>query len=146
MPSVSLVQSIPVFDVTTGDSITGTQVLIGGSGHLADPKTVTFEEEFDKGDTGANYQLNWNQSQKQTARLNNATPTITFIDPSGAGNFLLRLRQDATGARVPTWPASVNWVGGTAPDFASSTGNQQDIVSFYYSGSEYYGVASLDFF
>jgi len=144
-PSSASVQSIPVFDNTDGKSLIGTQVLIGGSGHVDNMKTITYQQEFNKGDGGANIQINWNQGQKQTVRLNAATPTITFVNPSGAGNFLLRVRQDGTGGRVPTWPSTVNWAGAAAPDFASSTGNQQDIVSFYYSGNEYYGVASLDF-
>lgn len=145
-PGSSIPQAIAVFNGSTGKLIDDQQVIIGASGHVHNAKTYTFETEYDWGNSGASANLNWAESQKQKITLNAATPTLTFTNPSGVGNFLLKLVQDGTGGRVPSWPSSVKWAGGTAPDLASSTGNQTDITTFYFDGTNYYGVGSLDFF
>jgi len=61
-----------------------------------------------------------------------ATTTFVFSNPpaSGtAGSFTLILKQDATGSRAITWPASVDWAGGTAPT-ATATASSVDIYTF----------------
>jgi hypothetical protein len=80
-----------------------------------------------------------------TATVHDVTLTAncTFTFPTvGAGghSFTLILRQDATGGRTATWPASVRWPGATAP--ALSTGaNQVDVLSFLTvdSGTTWFG-------
>jgi hypothetical protein len=45
--------------------------------------------------------------------------TYTFSNPpasGSAGAFTLIQNQDGTGSRTVTWPASVEWAGGSAPD------------------------------
>jgi len=49
------------------------------------------------------------------------------------------------GGRTVTWPGSnILWPGGVAPSL-SSAANTIDIVSFYFDGTNFYGVASLAF-
>ncbi len=58
--------------------------------------------------------------------------TFTFSNPpvtGKLGSFTLFLKQDGTGGRTPTWPASVDWEVGTPPTF-SNAANQIDVVSF----------------
>ena len=58
--------------------------------------------------------------------------TFTFSNPpaSGtAGSFTLILRQDAGGGNSTTWPASVDWAGGTAPTL-STDGSAVDVLTF----------------
>ena len=130
---------------TDSDYLTGGVVVINSTKDLVNVRTANFAAEFDNGTwSGApGKTIDWNAGQKQTAILG-INPTITFTAPAGVGNFLFRVVQDGTGGRTVTWPASVKWPGGTAPTLSSGA-NAEDIVTFYYNGTDYYGVASLNF-
>ena len=69
--------------------------------------------------------------------------TFTFNNPPTSGDgfgFTLKLTQDGTGSRTATWPASVDWAGGSAPDL-TGTANSVDIFTFFThdAGTTYYG-------
>jgi len=75
-----------------------------------------------------------------------ANCTITLSNPpaSGtAGSFTLIARQDATGSRTITWPASVKWAGGTAPTL-TTTASAVDILTFTTvdAGSNWFGFSA----
>jgi len=71
--------------------------------------------------------------------------TFAFTDPTNPCNVLLMIIQDGTGSRTVTaWDADILWAGGSAPTL-STAANAVDIVTFYWNGTKYYGVASLDF-
>jgi hypothetical protein len=58
--------------------------------------------------------------------------TFTFSNPKPSGQlteFALLLRQDGTGGRSTTWPASVDWGGGTAPTLVTTL-NSVSLLSF----------------
>ncbi len=82
--------------------------------------------------------------------LDENVSTLTISNPpaSGkAGSFTLILKQDATGGRTVTWPASVKWAGGTAPTL-STDANAVDILTFITTdaGTTWYGMlAGEDF-
>lgn len=59
----------------------------------------------------------------------NCTFTFTGSVASWACSFTLVLKQDATGNRTATWPASVKWPTGTAP-VLSTTANATDVLTF----------------
>jgi hypothetical protein len=103
----------------------------------------TFNQEFDNGNSGTADTINWNNGLKQKSTLTDNC-TFTFTDPPGPCNMILKLIQDGTGGRTVTWPASVKWPGGTAPTL-SAGGDDIDIVALYFDGTNYFGVASLDF-
>jgi len=105
--------------------------------------TVTFRTEFDNGNSGTAITINFGRNQKQKLTLN-ANTTLTFTAPPGVGNFLIKLVQDGTGGRLITWPNTVKWTLNTSPTL-SSNANSVDIATFYYDGTNYYGVASLNF-
>ena len=105
--------------------------------------TIVFASEFNNGNSSTADTIDWGTGNKQKSTLT-GNCTYTFTAPSGVGNFLLKLVQDATGSRTVTWPATVKWPGGTAPTL-STAGGSVDIVSFYYDGSSYFGNSSLDF-
>jgi len=126
---------------TRGTSVFGGDVAVSGSLNIHN--SVTFHEEWDNGNSGATATIPW-LTQKQKITLTSATVTLTFTAPVGVGNFLLKVVQDASGSRTVTWPAAVLWPGGSAPTL-STAASSVDIVSFYYDGSNYYGVASLAF-
>lgn len=60
---------------------------------------------------------------------NNPTLTFTGSAASVACGFTLILRQDGTGSRTVTWPASVDWAAGTAPTL-TTTASAVDVLSF----------------
>lgn len=119
-------------------------VVVTADRDLTNVRTANFASEFDNGSqAGPNYTVDWNNGQKQAITLS-GNVTLAFTAPPGTGNFLLRVVQDGTGGRTITWPASVKWPGGTAPTL-SAAANAEDIVTFYTNGTDYYGVASLNF-
>ena len=72
--------------------------------------------------------------------------TFTFSHPpaSGkAGSFTLILKQDGTGSRTVTWPASVKWPGGEAPTI-SSDASAVDVLVFLTrdAGTTWYGMVA----
>ena len=86
----------------------------------------------------------WTLGNKFKFTFGAQNETFTFTAPSNPCNLVLMLIQDATGSRTVTWPATCKWVGGTAPTL-STAANAVDVISFYYDGTNYYGVASLNF-
>ena len=113
------------------------------NGSTINATTVTFSGEVANGNSGTAFTIDWTAGQKQTITLT-GNCTFTFTAPLGPGNFVLRLVQDGTGGRTATWPASVKWVGATAPTLSTSAG-AVDIVTFYWNGTNYYASYGLNF-
>jgi len=89
--------------------------------------------------------VDWGAGNKATVTLTGNVGTMAFTNPPKPSNVVLKIVQDATGSRVVTaWDADIKWAGGTAPTL-TTTANGIDIVSFYFDGTNYYGVASLAF-
>lgn len=111
---------------------------------VAGAVNVTFEAEFDNGNSGAAKTIDWNNGQKQKVTLT-ATCTFTFTPlAAGVANLLLKLVQDGTGSRDVVWPASVKWRNGVAPNLSNAAG-AVDIVSLYFDGTNYYGTSTTNF-
>lgn len=81
--------------------------------------------------------------------LDASTVTLTFTEPPASGKggaITIIARQDASGSRNITWPASVKWAGGSAPTL-TTTASRADIFTFVTvnAGGEYFGfVAGQD--
>lgn len=98
----------------------------------------------------------WTQGNKLDFTLASGAQGIIFDTghPSGRCNVTLKLKQPSSGAAgtVSSWTATpvggtavnVKWAGGSAPTL-STANDAIDIISFYWDGSHYYGVASLNF-
>lgn len=104
---------------------------------------LLFASVIANGNSGAAFTVNWNSGAKQKITLNNNC-TFTFTAPPGVANLLLMLAQDATGSRTVTWPASVKWTGGSPPTL-TTTASAVDIVTFFWDGTNYWGVLSPNF-
>lgn len=124
-------------------SAKGTGVVKVAGSELEVAETAHFSSEIDNGNSGAADTIDWTAGNKQKSTLT-GNCTYTFTAPSGPCNILLKVVQDATGSRTVTWPGTVKWPGGTAPTL-STAANSVDIVTFYYDGTNYHGVASLAF-
>jgi hypothetical protein len=73
------------------------------------------------------------------------TGTVTLTLPTFTGTAMARsfgfyVKQDGTGSRTITWPASVKWAGGTAPTLSTGA-NALDILVFETidGGTNWYG-------
>jgi len=107
--------------------------------------TVYFAAEtantIGNGATGA---IDWNVSQKQKVTITGTGITCNFTNPAGICNLVLKVVQGDGSDVIGTWDSDIKWAGGSAPTL--STGNGEiDILSFYFDGTNYFGVASLDF-
>lgn len=73
--------------------------------------------------------------------------TLTFNNPPASGtaySFMLYCKQDATGSRTITWPATVKWPNGSAPTMSTGS-NKIDVFNFFTldGGTTYLGALSL---
>jgi len=98
-----------------------------------------FDAEIDDGASGATDTIDWTTGNKHKSTLSESC-TYTFTAPSGPANLVLKLVNGA--AFTPTWPGTVLWVGGTEPSWTASG---TDIAAFYWDGTSYYGVGSINF-
>ena len=76
-----------------------------------------------------------------TVQILTLTGNCTFTFPTAVAgkSFLLMLKQDATGSRTATWPATVKWPSGTAPTI-TATASKMDVYSFVSDGTYWYGA------
>lgn len=122
---------------------TGLVKMVAGDGFDANSHSFGDSTEVNNGDSDTADTIDWVSGNFQKSTMTNNC-TYTFTAPPVKGRFQLMLVQDATGSRTATWPVAVKWPGGTAPTL-STAANAIDIISFYYDGTNYYGVESLNF-
>lgn len=94
---------------------------------------------------GATIAVDWSDGPFQRVTLG-GNRTFTFASPLNGGRYILALKQDGTGSRTATWPATVKWPANTAPTL-TTTAAHLDLVGFVYHGNEalYLGFTSLDY-
>lgn len=92
---------------------------------------VSFNTEYDAGNSGTTKTIDFNNGQKQKLTFT-GNCTITFAFPTGVGNYVLRGIGDGT-TRTVTWPAGSKYVGGTAPLAPLTSGTA--IYTVYYDGA-----------
>jgi len=88
--------------------------------------------------------IDWKLGNKYKFTFGAQNETFTFGAPSKPCNLLLMLIQDSVGSRIATWPSNVKYPNGITPTLSMNPG-AVDIISFYYDGSDYYGVSTLNF-
>lgn len=79
-----------------------------------------------------------------SATVDTSETTFTFSNPKATGNetiFTLRLTNG--GSQTVNWPASVEWIDGTAPDLTSS-GVDELVFKTIDGGTAWVGAAILD--
>ena len=94
---------------------------------------------------GATGTIDWNVSQKQKVTITGTSITCNFTNPPGACNLLLKVVQGDGSDVIATWDGDIKWPSNdTVPTLSTGNGDI-DIISFYFDGTNYFGVASLDF-
>lgn len=120
--------------------------LNGATQAIVGLKTVSFTGELNNGNSGASANIDWTIAQKQVITLTSGTVALTMTAPPGVSNLLLRIVQDGSGGRfITSWPATIKWAGGAGAPTLSPASGAIDIVSLYWNGTNYFGVASLNF-
>ena len=79
--------------------------------------------------------VDWSKGHTQVVTLH-GNHTFAFVNGQKGGKYLLIIKQDETGSRVPTWPKSVHWPG-LSPPTLTTTANKKDYVSFFCDGQSY---------
>lgn len=116
----------------------------GGDQNITGLGRVSFTQELDNGSKTASFSIDFGTDQKQKVTLTANTMTLTLDTTfDSVGNYLLKIVNG--GLATITWASesgSILWAGGAEPTLTSSG---TDIISFYYDGTNWYGVASLAF-
>jgi hypothetical protein len=117
--------------------------LIASNYNITTIKTATFNGEYSVGNSGTNTPIDWRNGQKQFITLTaNWTPS-SVTPPIGACNLQLRIVQGGTGSYTVTL-TGVKWAGGVPPTLSTVVGSE-DMISLFWNGTSYYGVASVGF-
>ena len=103
-----------------------------------------YTQELDNGTKTASFTIDFSTDQKQKVTLTADTMTLT-LDTTNVkvGNYILKIVNG--GLATLTWASesgSIYWAGKTKPTLTSSG---TDIVAFYFDGTNWYGMASLNF-
>lgn len=107
--------------------------------------TDGYTEETAVANTTTAYTVNLANGSVQFLTLT-GNCTYTFPTPAAGKSFTLVQKQDATGSRTVTWPASVKWPGGTAPTITSTASKVDKFVFTAIDGSSWLGsVAGLNY-
>ena len=114
--------------------------------HILAKTVVYFDAEtattIGNGATGV---IDWTVNQKQKVTITGTSITCNFTNPPGPCNLILKVVQGDGSDVIGTWDGDIKWpTNGTAPTLSTGNGDI-DILSFYWDGTNYFGVASLDF-
>lgn len=70
--------------------------------------------------------------------------TLTLSNPVAGKTYLIKFIQGAT-ARNAIWPAAVLWPSGGIAPIISTGNDEEDIITLWYDGTNYYGTFNKDF-
>jgi hypothetical protein len=122
----------------TGDVTTsGTQTLTNKTIE-AGTFTNGYTEEVATANTSTAYTIDLAGGSVQILTLT-GNCTYTFPTPVAGKSFTLVQKQDATGSRTVTWPASVKWPAATAPTLTSTASKADKFVFTAIDSSSWLG-------
>jgi len=104
---------------------------------LTNPTITNYTETTVSANTSTAYTVDITTGTLQILTLT-GNCTYTFPTPTAGKSFTLFQKQDATGSRTVTWPATVKWPGGTAPTL-TSTASKGDKFVFTADGTYWWG-------
>ena len=103
-------------------------------------KTVGVNQQ-DLGSASGTKTVDWRQGNKAKLTKTGALTVSFGTNPLHPGNLMVIITHNGSGALTFS---GVRWPGGVAPTFSGDVG-AIDIVSFYWDGTNYYGMAAFDF-
>jgi len=135
----------------TAGSLSWTTVAAGGDATTTTAQTFTnktieagtftngYTEETVVANTTASYTIDLANGSVQILTLTAATVTYTFPTPVAGKSFTLIQKQDATGSRNVTWPASVKWPSSQSPTLTSTASKVDKFVFTAIDGTSWLG-------
>jgi uncharacterized protein (AIM24 family) len=121
-----------------GNSFTGTgSVVLATSPTITNPTITGYTETTVTANTSTAYTIDIANGTLQILTLT-GNCTYTFPTATAGKSFTLFQKQDATGSRTVTWPASVKWPANTAPTI-TSTASKGDKFVFTADGTYWWG-------
>jgi len=100
--------------------------------------TNGYTEELVSANTSTAYTIDLANGSVQYLTLT-GNCTYTFPTPVAGKSFTLVQKQDATGSRTVTWPASVKWPAGTAPTITATASKADKFVFTAIDSSSWLG-------
>lgn len=107
-------------------------------------KTLVYTQVFDNGNSGTSAAIDWTKEQLQKITLT-GNVTFTFNSPGGPCVVVFEIAQNGAGGNSITWPATVKWPGGTAPNFGAQGANVVSVVTLFFDGTNYLSQSALAF-
>jgi hypothetical protein len=145
-PAGANVESNLTFDGTTlgltgNITQTGNIALTGNLGASGYINSTIYTETFSDLGTGGSATINLSTANNFRRQFS-GTATITITNaPNSPIGFGFTLVTVNAGAYAITWPASIDWVGGSAPILTSS-GTDVLVFYTYNGGTSYYGFVT----
>jgi hypothetical protein len=120
----------------TGGELLGNMTL--SNRDIAKFKNLYAHAEYDNGNSGAADTINFANGQNQKSTLT-GDAVLTINAAPGVGHYQLRLIQDGTGGRVPTFVGISNsrWLNSASQPAFNTAANGETILTFYWDGSAY---------
>jgi len=118
-------------------TLTGTETLTNKTVE-AGTFTNGYTEEVATANTSTAYTIDLAGGSVQILTLT-GNCTYTFPTPVAGKSLTLIQKQDGTGSRTVTWPASVKWPAGTAPTLTSTASRADKFVFTAIDGSSWLG-------
>ena len=134
-----------LINVEDGADVTDTANVVSALSGATVTGAITFSSSvafaLDTLTPAASVNVDWTTGNMQTLTVNQAT-TITFTNPSGPANLVLKLIQDATGSRVFTLP-TLGWGDGITPRWSTGA-NDVDMLFLFFDGTNYHASAMIN--
>jgi len=135
-PSSGIVESNLTFDGTILN-VTGNVTVSTSVSATTFISATTYRETYYDYGTGGSVSIDLSLGNNFRRQFNTAA-TITYTGAPASNAFGFTLTTVNAGAYSITWPASIDWVGGTAPILTSAG---TDVLTFFTfnGGTTYYG-------
>jgi hypothetical protein len=141
----------------SGQNIVSALLLVGGTmsgpigmgnNNITGIKVAGFNGEYDNGNSGSGITIDFANGAMQKVTLNAAGPVLTMANGPAAGRYRLKVIQDATGGRIPSWAgtnySSARWFN-TPSTPSVNTGVSGETMTYWdWDGSKWYqGLAKV---
>lgn len=121
-----------------------TNVTINGTTTLTNATARQYGATIQTLTDGATVTWNANSGSQAIWTIGGTGRTLSITNPIVGSFYTLKLIQDGTGSRtITTYPTNTKWSGGVAPTLTTTAG-AVDIISFWYDGTNYNAMYSLD--
>lgn len=107
---------------------------------IAVTNTAYFLDEYEN----PTNEIDWKLGNRQSITLVSTNTPISFVDPPGPCNLLLKVIQDSTGNRTIYWNDLIDWGDFGEPTLSFSPG-KFDLITIYFDGSIYCAMAATGY-